>query len=348
MVLFIVLGKVCNLKCEYCHQHFGKKLETIVSPKVYEIVEKERPEAIVFYGGEPLLYWDSIVEIVRNVSYNPRFCVITNGTLLDDDKVEFLNKHNFSVTLSWDGDRSAISRGIDVMTVKKDVIFKIDKLTINGVITSRNSPMEFINSIRPYETEYHELTGKYFGFHAEIIMDDGSNYSELADFDEEKIIKEMDEICKRYENIYFGGEHDEIIEIMVNMLRTRHNKYSDNSARCLVGDTRFAINLKGEAALCQGDDVILGEFDKEKVAQKIKAMDAFPARYKENCAVCPVREFCGNGCQLYAPTQMETFCKVRKMIYQPVVNMQERINNRLKDMGFDERWDIIVCSSMLK
>jgi sulfatase maturation enzyme AslB (radical SAM superfamily) len=63
-----------------------------------------------FYGGEPLLAFDLIRQVVsflktENKKYNKtvHYSLTTNGSLLTDKIIQFLNKHSFSVELSFDG-----------------------------------------------------------------------------------------------------------------------------------------------------------------------------------------------------------------------------------------------------
>lgn|GEM_PF-876470 len=73
----------------------------------------QRETKILFSGGEPLL---EFALIRKAVAYTKRtfrrgkratFALITNGTLLTEDKVAFLEKHSFEIQLSCDGVRAA-------------------------------------------------------------------------------------------------------------------------------------------------------------------------------------------------------------------------------------------------
>ncbi|UZQ83954.1 radical SAM protein [Thermoanaerobacter sp. RKWS2] len=106
----------CNMACSYCYASGG---DFKSFPK--EIMKKETAQIAVqklsqllgdsittvsFFGGEPLLAFETIKVIVEEFIKNgimPRFAVSTNGTLLDHKKLDFLLKHNFSVTVSIDG-----------------------------------------------------------------------------------------------------------------------------------------------------------------------------------------------------------------------------------------------------
>lgn len=65
---------------------------------------------IDFFGGEPLLNWDLVKNTVdyarsKEKGFNKHFnfTLTTNGMLLDDEKIEYLNKNMKNVVLSLDG-----------------------------------------------------------------------------------------------------------------------------------------------------------------------------------------------------------------------------------------------------
>jgi sulfatase maturation enzyme AslB (radical SAM superfamily) len=66
--------------------------------------------SINFFGGEPMLMWDSIIvpltNWIRN-EYKKPFSrgITTNGTLLNEEKVQFLKNNGIGLLLSIDGDK---------------------------------------------------------------------------------------------------------------------------------------------------------------------------------------------------------------------------------------------------
>ena len=111
----------CNLRCSYCiysDDFFGQRRhsEKSMTQKVaYQAIDFlmlhsrcENTVDIGFYGGEPLLEYAKIIDIVayiertypeKNVVYH----MTTNGTLLNDKIVDFLVDKNFEVMVSIDG-----------------------------------------------------------------------------------------------------------------------------------------------------------------------------------------------------------------------------------------------------
>ena len=111
----------CNLQCRYCfveqHPHY-MTLETAKKAADFlykNYIKKQKLQiknnrcSIYFFGGEPMLCYNSIIEPLVEYchQYYPEitFGMTTNGTLLDKKKINFLKKNNFNLLLSIDGDK---------------------------------------------------------------------------------------------------------------------------------------------------------------------------------------------------------------------------------------------------
>lgn len=110
----------CNLRCKYCFAStgdFGKgrKLMPIETGKkaidfLLTHSGNRHNLELDFFGGEPLMNWDAVKEIVdyarsKEEEYNKkfRFTVTTNGVLLNDENIDYINKEMKNVVLSLDG-----------------------------------------------------------------------------------------------------------------------------------------------------------------------------------------------------------------------------------------------------
>ena len=110
----------CNLRCEYCFAAkgdfgCGRKLMPLeVGKKAIDFLIEHsagrRNLEMDFFGGEPLMNWDVVKELVLYAreqekihNKNFRFTITTNGLLLTDDKIDFINKEMSNCVLSLDG-----------------------------------------------------------------------------------------------------------------------------------------------------------------------------------------------------------------------------------------------------
>ena len=112
-VLKIQLGLSCNYACSYCSQAFQIADATVskLGDVEHFLTEldgwiADAPEKIELWGGEPFLYWAKIKRLVPAlVARFPKavFSIITNGSLLDREKLDFIAAHDIAITISHDG-----------------------------------------------------------------------------------------------------------------------------------------------------------------------------------------------------------------------------------------------------
>ncbi|NLY72863.1 MAG: thioether cross-link-forming SCIFF peptide maturase [Tissierellia bacterium] len=118
--LCLHVAHTCNLNCDYCFASQGnyKGDRALMSPEVGKraldfLVENSgsiRNLEVDFFGGEPLMNWEVVKELVaygreleKVHGKNFRFTLTTNGMLVDDEVIEFSNKEMHNVVMSLDG-----------------------------------------------------------------------------------------------------------------------------------------------------------------------------------------------------------------------------------------------------
>lgn len=117
--LIIELTEECNFRCKYCifdednkqeRNHSEKKLSIDCAKSNIEqfYSRTDKKEAyVIFYGGEPLLEFKMLQELVEHgnkiSNKNFKYSLTTNGVLLTKQKIDFLVENNFIVTVSIDG-----------------------------------------------------------------------------------------------------------------------------------------------------------------------------------------------------------------------------------------------------
>ena len=117
----------CNLRCEYCFASKGdfggerKLMPLEVGKKAIDFLIEHSAGRhnleMDFFGGEPLMNFDVVKELVayarsleKEHNKNFRFTITTNGLLLDDDKIEFINREMSNCVLSLDGRKEVNDR----------------------------------------------------------------------------------------------------------------------------------------------------------------------------------------------------------------------------------------------
>jgi uncharacterized protein len=117
IALWIHVTDACNLRCDYCYVHKGKRhlskeacnviVDALKSDaETYEVKEVE----LKFAGGEPLIDVGIISYLIEQAKFvliplgvKVRLSIITNGTLVTREKARFLKENKFSVMVSLDG-----------------------------------------------------------------------------------------------------------------------------------------------------------------------------------------------------------------------------------------------------
>ena len=120
--LCLHVAHTCNLNCSYCFASQGKYqgeralMSFEVGKQAFDFLiansETRRNLEVDFFGGEPMMNWDVVKQLVayarsveKQYNKNFRFTFTTNGMLLDDEVIDFLNREMSNVVLSLDGRR---------------------------------------------------------------------------------------------------------------------------------------------------------------------------------------------------------------------------------------------------
>lgn len=125
--LCLHVAHTCNLNCSYCFASQGKYhgdralMSFEVGKRAFDfLIENSgtrRNLEVDFFGGEPSLNFDVVKQLVayaRSVekehNKNFRFTYTTNGMVLTDDMIEYLNREMSNVVLSLDGRKEVNDR----------------------------------------------------------------------------------------------------------------------------------------------------------------------------------------------------------------------------------------------
>lgn len=145
--VFLITTHKCNLACKYCFvsQNPSEMPLQVALDSIDYLVKNndldKETSSVCFFGGEPMLRWSDL--IVPTILYkermypdkNIKFSITTNCTLLDDEKIEFITKHNIGILTSIDGNKETqdFNRPFHNGVGSFDIVKKnIDKLLDRG------------------------------------------------------------------------------------------------------------------------------------------------------------------------------------------------------------------------
>jgi uncharacterized protein len=120
--IVLLVTQSCNLRCVYCYGDgggygSGGNLSPQTARKAVDwLIEQSgavKNLSIQFFGGEPLARFSLLRDIVayarkraEEAGKTMRFTMVTNGSLLDDEKIGFVKEHAIQTVISFDGPRA--------------------------------------------------------------------------------------------------------------------------------------------------------------------------------------------------------------------------------------------------
>ena len=116
--LTLCLTHDCNLRCRYCYSgtKSPRHMELAIGKLAIEraILSARGRLHLIFFGGEPLLRWEALVELTEHARGRAgsaglvlRPTVTSNGTLLSQERAQWLRQQGFTVAISCDGCQAA-------------------------------------------------------------------------------------------------------------------------------------------------------------------------------------------------------------------------------------------------
>lgn len=310
----------CNLRCEYCFAakgdyHSGRKLMSVeVALAAVDFLVKnsqnKRMLEIDFFGGEPLMNWDVVKEVVAygrklEKEYNKTFyfTMTTNGTLLNEERIDFINKEMDNVVISLDG-RKEIHDTIRYDRGGQGTYDKIVPLA-QKLINKRKDKSYFIRGT---------YTSKNKDFHHDILHLANLGFKEISI---EPIVgndtklhitqEDLPELLQEYEN--FALEYLKLQQTDPECFRFYHfnlNLYNGpciykRIAACGAGGEYLAVSPDGELYPCHQfvgqKEFLLGHLNTGIVNKHLaQTFTNNTILTKEACKNCWAKLFCSGGC----------------------------------------------------
>jgi uncharacterized protein len=316
-VLKISLGLSCNYECSYCSQRFvphadstnPEDIDSFISQLVAAV--PDAPDKVEFWGGEPFVYWKTLkplAERLRGMYPQAQFLTITNGSLLDSEKNEWLDKLGFSVGLSHDGPGYHV-RGVDPLDdpEKKAAIMELyGRLHPQGRI-SVNAMMHSGNRSRASVAAWLK---ERFG--PDVRIGEGAF---IDPYDEGGMASTLDSATDHFS--FRTEAFKELRFGLVSNFHISHQKMTDfiNSVRtgrkaetlgqkCGMDTTdKLAVDLHGNVLTCQNVSAAAtapnGQPHKIGHLSDLSAVEMRTSTHwsqRQECANCPVLQLCKGSC----------------------------------------------------
>ncbi len=310
--LQLVVTNDCNLNCSYCYLSnqtenlkSGENLKMPVSTAI-KIIDNfychleninKKETTLKFFGGEPLMNWDTVKESISHIQkkwankIETNFIITSNGTLLKDDIAVVLKEHNFSVQISIDGFEDTHDKNRKTLNSQNTFSRVIQSLDI----LQKHDAFVIVSTVLTKET-YNHITFDFIDFLLSKnvkVLDLGLDF--LGVFDSsynEKIL--LDKIFKLqnygidkglYMSGYFGIPYRNLLN------NTKHF--------CKALGGFVSVEPNGQIFGCKRSNLLLGNIDNIPTISTnsnylklvSRTVDSIP-----QCKGCEIEAGCIGGC----------------------------------------------------
>lgn len=310
----------CNLACKYCFAGEGEYkgdralMSYEVGKRAFDfLVENSGTRhnlEIDFFGGEPLMNWDVVKQLVaygheleKTHDKKFRFTLTTNGVLLDDEVMEFANREMSNVVLSLDG--------------RKEVHDRL-RTTANGKGSYDLIVPKFIKMAESRGQKDYYIRGTYTHYNTDFTSDilhmadlgfkEISIEPVVADPNEPYALKKEDlpKLCSEYDRLAVemlkrrrAGNGFNFYHYMIDL--TGGPCIVKRISGCGVGTEYMAVTPCGDFYPCHqfvGDpDFLMGNvydgITNAGVRDTFKLCNVYA---HEECKTCFARLYCSGGC----------------------------------------------------
>lgn len=364
----IVVTLRCNQKCIYCHasaQDVTRKdldMDLATAKKTLDLIFQSSSKFIdiEFQGGEPLLNWPVVKFIIEEAQkINKRkkkdleIKLVSNFSLMDDEKYKFLLDNKVGLCTSLDGPKELHDRNRPAKNVgnfhdniakwvkrfnkdypklkKKRYIWRMAALTtISGYSLNKYKEIvdEYVNLgfsgifLRPLDP---------FGFSKNIWHEIGYSADDFIEFYK----KSLDYVIKlNQQGIFFEEKFAKMF--LVKILTDHDPNMMENRSPCGAGIGQLAYNYNGNIYTCDegrmmsmmGDDsFMLGNVDdtyRQIVSSPVtrtvcsaSCLDGLAGcsdcAYNPYCGVCPIYNYIEQG-NIFGQMPNNDKCKINMAI----------------------------------
>lgn len=317
--LKIQMGLACNYTCTYClqaaHVQTASKTTTADVDIFLKNIDKwlvGTPERIELWGGEPLLYWKKIEKLVPALQSKWKdvpILIISNGTLMDDEKLDKIDEWGIWFSISHDGPGYHL-RGEDPLDDPK-MFAMFDKIeqrlrgrtSFNAVLTPASSDVAKI--IDWFEQKF----GRPVNVAVEGVVHDygGENASftkqELLEFTSRLTLQIMDGSALRTYSIR------QKIDNFLNSVSSARPSSVLGQKCGMDREDKIAVDLLGNVMTCQN----VAADKNHKIGHvnsfdKIALNTAWHWSHRKECSSCPVLQLCAGSCMYQDGKQWESSC----------------------------------------
>ncbi len=310
----------CNLACQYCFaeegEYHGRRalMSFEVGKKALDFLVansgSRRNLEVDFFGGEPLMNWEVVKQLVeygRSIeeanNKKFRFTLTTNGVLLNDEILDFVNKEMGNIVLSTDGRKEVHDRMRPFRNGKGSYDLIMPKF--KKVAESRNQTNYYVRgTFTHYNLDFSKdvLSLADEGFKqisVEPVVASPEDAYALRTEDLPQIFEEYDKLAVEMIKREKEGRGFNFFHFMIDL--TGGPCVYKRLSGCGSGTEYLAVTPWGDLYPCHqfvgNEDFLLGNVDdgivKKNICEEFKQCNVYS---KPKCKDCFAKLFCSGGC----------------------------------------------------
>lgn len=355
----------CNLACKYCFasqgDYGGVKRELMPFDVAKRAVDfliansgSRQHLEIDFFGGEPLLNWDVVKQTIEYAEAEAKknnkimkLTMTTNGVLLNQEKIDYLNDHNMSMVLSLDGRESvhnamrpvANSGANSYQIIAKNLVNAVKQRNgleyyVRGTYTHKN--LDFVEDVKSLS----ELGFEHLSM--EPVVGEEGDYV-LREEDWPKLSAEYEKLADLYLERQAEGWGERFNFFHFRMDLYRGPCMAKRLRGCGAGHEYMAVVPNGDIYPCHQfvgkDAYVIGTvwdgITNTDIPTQFRNTHVFT---KPTCAKCWAKFFCSGGCHANnltlggnLDTPYEFGCRLQKKRIECAIMIQAKLD----EMGLD-------------
>ena len=366
------LTQSCNLRCVYCYGeggeygHKGNMEEKTAFQAVDWLIEqsgKAKKIHVGFFGGEPFLNFPLMEKIVayarkrvHEVDKKVAFHATTNGTLLDEKQINFIQDQDLKVMISFDGPEKIQDAQRPFAGGKGSYDYIVPK--IKNLLAVRPQTPGHAVLMEGSDPQKVKEALKEIGF-SNISITPASDCMLTCDAKKPKSGRNLHnvfEVLEQETNSWLEGIKSRDIPALKQLKNSSelyHGllSFSHNSKRyfpCGAGLGLTGISCSGDVYLCHRF-VGMNAYKLGNVFDKHIDRDAYqksPIAFVPECSDCLARHYCAGSCRydnaastgsVFKPP--EEMCRLRRREFELSAYLSSRLDEA--DRAFLQEEDIV-------
>lgn len=340
---YLVVTRVCNLKCKYCFLTYSKENPSMMSidtakRSIDQIMEatvnsKVTSQKIILYGGEPFVARRTVffaIQYIRELEkilkennrlsndIKIRIAIISNGTLVDEEIAHLCKFYDVTMSVSMDGIKELHDANrvyANGSGTYEDVLRGLRLLQREGIEVTASTTINHNNVDKLEEVVKHlvSLEFKKIGFN--ILMAEDVRKPEIRELSENTAIA----LLKVYEKYYKKNITIYPVIKHIEALNRKNFQWSD----CAACSGQLTVSPEGKVGVCQAFINDASHFKYSINEGKLFSLIVESPLFNEwrqrspinmeQCMQCEAISVCGGGCPYNAFFSTGSIWSIDKM-----------------------------------